>query len=233
MKQPQQSQAPTDKRKWNDKIGIPLFVTGLASLGSAVLFWSFGPEFDFLVRWCAAFGAVSLFGRVFAWGLTISSPIAADIVTGEALKRISEAKPGDIQEIAASQIELLSSYYQLALEQQRKSFKWALIAAGIGLACFLAAGTFLFYRDLKSVALISTISGTTVQIISGIQFYLYAQTTKQLADFHLRLDITQRFLLANSVCESLTGETQEKARHELVQAIAGIKADKETKQGGI
>lgn len=146
----------------------------------------------------------------------------------EAVKRLSEAKPGDIQEIAASQIELLSSYYQLALEQQRKSFKWALIAAGFGLICFFTGAAFLIYSDLKSVALIGTISGTTVQIISGIQFYLYAQTTKQLAGFHTRLDATQRFLLANSVCESLHGETKDKARHELVQVIAGIKNEDKT-----
>ena len=217
------------KRDKNFYISILVIICGLMCIGMGLIFRALGLLFQADVSLVAGIILVGGGGSVLR-EFTKPSSMAPFIVSDEFFKRISEAQPGDIQEIAASQIQLLSSYYQLALEQQRKSFKWALFWAGIGLACFLAAGTFLFYRDLKSVALISTISGTTVQIISGIQFYLYAQTTKQLADFHLRLDITQRFLLANSVCESLTGETKEKARHELVQAIAGIKADKETKQ---
>ena len=44
-----------------------------------------------------------------------------NLVSAEA-NRLSKANPEDIQEIAASQIKLLASYYDLVLGQARKSF---------------------------------------------------------------------------------------------------------------
>src|SRR5262249_30668986 len=85
-----------------------------------------------------------------------------------AVDRLSKAKPGEVQEIAASQIELLSNYYEQVLEQAKKSFVWALIAAGIGLLFFLSAAGFLVYRSHQTVAIINTISGVLVEFISGI-----------------------------------------------------------------
>ena len=52
------------------------------------------------------------------------------------INQLSETEPGDILKIAASQIKLLDSYYNAVLTQATMSFRWALIAAGIGLAFF-------------------------------------------------------------------------------------------------
>lgn len=68
----------------------------------------------------------------------------------------------------------------------------------------------------------SLISGSLIEVISGINFYLYGKTSVQLADFQTRLDVTQRFLLAKSICESLEGDYKQKARSELIQTIAGV-----------
>jgi len=57
----------------------------------------------------------------------------------EAIEQISKANPGDVQQIAASQIELLNSYYDAVLDQAETSFKWALIAAGVGLGLFVVS----------------------------------------------------------------------------------------------
>lgn len=148
-------------------------------------------------------------------------PIATNLVISESLDRLSKADRADVQEIAASQIELLSAYYNLVLEQARRSFKWALVAAGVGLGFFLGSVVFLLLRQFHNVAVVSLISGSLVEAIAGINFYLYGRTSDQLADFHARLDATQRFLLANSICESLEGEFKERARSDLVRTIAG------------
>lgn len=66
----------------------------------------------------------------------------------------------------------------------------------------------------------SVISGALVQVIAGINFYLYGRTQSQASEFLNRLDQTQRFWLANSVCEGLEGDSKQKARSELVSAIA-------------
>jgi Cyanobacterial TRADD-N associated 2-Transmembrane domain len=148
-----------------------------------------------------------------------------------AVDRISKAQPGNIQEIAASQIELLTRYYDEVLGQARRSFRWALIAAGVGLGFFLAAVGFLLMHEFQGVANISLISGGVIEVISAINFYLYAKTSAQLAEFHTRLDRTQRFLLANSLCESLDGQFKQKARLELIRKIGlGINEIKDVQQ---
>jgi hypothetical protein len=47
----------------------------------------------------------------------------------------------------------------------------------------------------------------------GIVFFLYGKTSSQLGVFHSRLEIQQRYLLANIICEGLsTAEERDKAR---------------------
>jgi len=145
------------------------------------------------------------------WGRNIVFDIAG---------QLSEVQTGDIQKIAASQIKLLDSYYNAVLAQATMSFRWALIAAGIGLAFFLGAIAFLLNAKSASLATVSVIGGAIVEAISGINFFLYGKTSTQLDYFHQRLDQLQRFLLANSICESLKGDTKQKSRAELVTVIA-------------
>ena len=99
------------------------------------------------------------------------------------IQRLSQANTSNVQEIASSQIEILSKYYEEVLRQAQKSFTLALIAAGIGLFFFLSALTYtMFSRDNQKTEfpLISTITGTIIEVISGINFYLYGKAASQL-----------------------------------------------------
>ena len=139
-----------------------------------------------------------------------------------AIESLSKANPSDVQEIVVSQIRLLTSFYDLALSQAHKSFRWALIAAGIGLVFFLAAVGFLLIRQSQDIATISLISGALIEFISAINFYLYGKSSTQLATFHTRLETTQRLLLANSLSENLEGDFKQRARLELIKKIAEL-----------
>ena len=143
-------------------------------------------------------------------------------VVQQPLDKLSKADPTNVQEIASSQIELLVVYHNVVLDQARRSFRWALIAAGAGFSFFLVAVGLVLFQQSQNVAIISLISGSLIEVISAINFYLYSKTATQLADFQSRLDTTQRFLLANSVCEGLDGDFKQQSRAELVRAIAGI-----------
>lgn len=140
------------------------------------------------------------------------------------IAKVAEANPADIQKIASTQMEIINSYYRSVLQQAQQSFQWALIAAAIGLAFLLAAISFSLLHQPTSVSIISLISGVIVDFISGANFYLYAQTSRQLTAFHSHLKETQRFLLANSVCENLEGELKQATRAELVRIIANMPA---------
>jgi len=137
------------------------------------------------------------------------------------LERLSKADAANVQEIVASQIELMAVYHNEVIDQARRSFNWALISAGIGLTFFLFSVGFIILWKLESAAIISLISGALIEFISAINFYLYGKTSGQLANFQSRLDTTQRYLLANSICEGLESKTKQEARSGLVRMIAG------------
>jgi len=136
------------------------------------------------------------------------------------LDELAEGKPSDVQGVVFSQIKLLNLYHNTVLQQARTSFELAVVAAAIGLVFFLGALAFLLTTALESAATASVISGALVEVISGINFFLYRKSTAQLALFHERLDRTQRFLLANSICDTLPAEDQPHCRAELAKVIA-------------
>ncbi len=146
----------------------------------------------------------------------------SNLFSPESLEKLSQAERGDVQQIAASQIELLEPFYTAALAQAQRSFHSALIAAYAGSAFFVAAVVFLIITQSPSIALVNVISGTVVEVIAGVNFILYGRATEQFGVFHMRLDTTQRFLMANSICESIEGDLKHSTRADLVRAIAAI-----------
>jgi hypothetical protein len=134
--------------------------------------------------------------------------------------KLAKADPKDVQQVAAAQTEIINSYYVAVLEQARRSLEAALIASCIGLVFFLAAVVFLLATDKPLVGTVSIISGALVEVIAGINFYLYGRAAGQLAAFHVILDRTQRFLLANSLCESLGDPAKDEARAKLIDRVA-------------
>ncbi len=142
----------------------------------------------------------------------------------KAVEQLSEADPQDVQEVAGSQIRLLTKFYKLALDQAGKSFRVALGFGVAGVVLILLSIAFLFIRPIGEWTTLSTTlsgaGGLVVEVIAGLLFYLYGKTSTQLADFHIRLDRTQRYLLANSMCEGLDGDYKQQARQELVRTIA-------------
>ncbi|MGV8128254.1 MAG: pentapeptide repeat-containing protein [Methanothrix sp.] len=136
------------------------------------------------------------------------------------LDRISKAEPRDVQEIAASQITLLGNYYEIALDQAQKSFIAAFVAAIIGLIFFLGSVSLLVFFNQINLTIIGIVGAAITEVISGLNFYLYNKSTYQLVEFLYSLNTTQRFLLANSICEGLEGEFKQQARSDLVRAIA-------------
>ena len=147
----------------------------------------------------------------------------------KAAERLSEIPKDDVKGTAASQIELLSRFYDLSLSQAQRSFRWALVASMVGLAFFLAAICFMLWVN-KETANVALIGGGIIQFISGINFYLYNKTIAQLTLFQGRLETTQRFLLANSLTESLGDDYRDKTRAQLINQLANSQYDRLTGQ---
>lgn len=136
------------------------------------------------------------------------------------LKDLSKADPSNIQEVAASQFALSNLYYENVLAQARRSFNAAAIASVAGLAFFMAAIGFAMSTHQLAAPVVSAVSGGIVEVVGGLNFWLYGRTSSQLNSFHLRLERMQRFLLANSVAAGLRDDHREVALSELIKAIS-------------
>ncbi|WP_410617124.1 TRADD-N-associated membrane domain-containing protein [Amycolatopsis sp. lyj-109] len=136
-----------------------------------------------------------------------------------AIENVAKADPGNIQEVAASQLALSNSYYQSVLSQARSSFLAAITSAAAGLMFFIASLVFAMINRSSDAAYLSALAGGIVEVISGLNFWLFGRTSAQLDAFHVRLEKTQRYLLANSVSTSLPEEARTEVVASLVQSM--------------
>lgn len=142
---------------------------------------------------------------------SISAARAENSFVRESIQRIGTASPADVQLIAASNMELLAGYYQIALTQSYRIFFWTLLGSGVGLIFFVAAlGLSSGYAFL---------SGAILEIIAGMGIGLYGKTTAQLSGFRSRLEDLQRYVLVNSLCEALDGDERNRARAALIEEV--------------
>ena len=65
-------------------------------------------------------------------------------------------------------------------------------------------------------SVIALLSGV---IMEAVGIYLISKDDSRLSNFHSRLEPLQRYLLANSLCESLGTEERDKARGLLIQEV--------------
>ncbi|SRR6266498_3628230 len=151
-------------------------------------------------------------------------PIQVTGLRREALTKlvsdVAKADPGNIQEVAATQLALSNAYYKSVLSQAQRSFVVAAVSAGVGLIFFLAALIVAIRSSKLDAAAISMIGGAIVEVIAGLNFWLYSKTSSQLDSFHVRLQQTQNYLLANSVGLQLTDEARDASLSGLVKTIA-------------
>lgn len=138
-----------------------------------------------------------------------------------AIDKLANAADNDVKKIAVTQLELLVQYYELSLLQSTRSFRLALWASGLGL--FFLLGIILFRSYLSAdLTIAGTVGGAMSAFIGSVNFVLYSKALEQLNVFQNRLENTQRFLLANSLCESLNGKLKDYTRARLIGSLAGI-----------
>ena len=154
-----------------------------------------------------------------AVGFAPESSLNTGQVLQNAVERVAEANPKNIQEVAAAQVEIINSYYLNGLEQSKKSFFWSLIWGGIGSGFLLVAVSVLLFRQPTEIAYASGIGGVLVEMFAGTYLYLYKHASDQLALYRLALENMQKLLLANSMCEGLDTEAKQSARLDLIHLV--------------
>jgi TRADD-N domain-containing protein len=136
-----------------------------------------------------------------------------------ACKDLEQIKTEETQKLAAALWQINIEYYEDVRRRSSKSFYLALGAAIVGTGFFVFALRSMM-RNQIPFSQLSLIAGATIQVISGISFYLYGKSSHQFSAFHACLERSNRFLLANSICENLEPPDKSEMRKELIGIIA-------------
>ncbi|WP_439185874.1 TRADD-N-associated membrane domain-containing protein [Carboxylicivirga taeanensis] len=111
-------------------------------------------------------------------------------------------------------VENLSAYYTLVKTHTQQSFKVSLLSGVFGLLLISIGLVIGFqFEEFKNIGYISTGAGILIEFISGVLFYLYNKTVRQLKDYHDSLINVQNILLSFKLIESIK---EEKSKTEMI-----------------
>ena len=136
----------------------------------------------------------------------------------KACEEVSHIPPGNTHEMGSKLQKMILDYYADVRKQAQQSFYAALIIAFVGTGFFMYAVK--LSMDGNKNANISLIAGCVIQVISALNFFLYSKTSRQFSSFHICLERTNRFLLANTLCDNLSCQIKkDNTRIELIQTM--------------
>lgn len=120
----------------------------------------------------------------------------ADKIIGDAFKS------DDVIDLMLKNVRELREYYIISKRQATNAFSASLIVCFLGFIVYIA-GIAVFVISGEDALLLTTISGTIVEVISGLFFWLYRHAIKQLNIYHQRLGTTEKYLTAIRLADKM------------------------------
>lgn len=137
---------------------------------------------------------------------------------------LANLDPKDIQGNAAFQIKKLEEFYDIGLQHTNTSFFWGIAFSIIGILAILFSIIALFIYSMENIiGLFSVIGGVISEFIGGTILLLYKQSREQVSFYQTQLHQIQKYLLANSIIESISEINRDDARKLLIQEMAKVK----------
>lgn len=153
-----------------------------------------------------AIGAIAVFGlEILSSKVSEVEAKKVRISIKEFSDLLSKNEQVDIIKIMYENVGEMREYYVISKQQANKSFISALFICFTGVAIYII-GIFSYIFLGKDINIISVISGTVVEIISGLFFWLYKNTIKQLEIYHKRLELTEKYLIAYHMIQQIPEE---------------------------
>ena len=98
----------------------------------------------------------------------------------------------DIMKLMFSNLKELREYYVISKRQANKTFSASIFVCFLGVIIYSLGIVFTCLLN-QDISLISIISGTTVEIISALFFWMYSKSMSQLNIYHKRLSETEKY----------------------------------------
>lgn len=121
-------------------------------------------------------------------------------------------------------INNLREYYSLIKIHTAQSFRTSLFVGILGFTLIIAGVAIGFFRnDLKDISYLTGSVGVLTEFISGVFFYLYNKTVRELKGYHDSLLEVQNVLMSFKLVEDL--QSQE-TKAEMIKAMIGYLVNK-------
>lgn len=120
----------------------------------------------------------------------------------ESVKELADGE-ANVLDLMLKNVSELREYYVISKNQARRSFSSALLICFFGIVIYSFGIISVVFLEADAT-LITIVSGTVVEIISGLFFWLYMQASKQLDIYHKRLGTTEKYLTAMQLIEKMS-----------------------------
>lgn len=137
----------------------------------------------------------------------------------DVLAEKSKEENQDIRVLMFENLKELKEFYVICKQQIRKSFSAAMFSCFAGFVLFVLAVIIFLLGGNNSASLTAGLSGAIVEIVSGLYFWLYRETSKQLGKYHKRLEATEKYLIALQIIEMLPEENRNEQYGKLIDYI--------------
>lgn len=137
----------------------------------------------------------------------------------DVLAEKSKEENQDIRALMFENLKELKEFYVICKQQIRKSFSAAMFSCFAGFVLFVLAVIIFLLGGNNSASLTAGLSGAIVEIVSGLYFWMYRETSKQLGKYHKRLEATEKYLIALQIIEMLPEENRNEQYGKLIDYI--------------
>ena len=124
----------------------------------------------------------------------------------------------DIIDLMMKNVAELREYYVISKRQATKAFSASLIVCFLGIIIYISGIAVLVYNK-QNILLLSTISGTVVEVIAGLFFWLYSRSIQQLNLYHKRLGTTEKYLTAIKLVEKMSENKKDERYSFIMESI--------------
>ena len=124
----------------------------------------------------------------------------------------------DIMKLMFSNLKELREYYVISKRQANKTFSASIFVCFLGVIIYSLGIVFTCLLN-QDISLISIISGTTVEIISALFFWMYSKSMSQLNIYHKRLSETEKYLITIHLVERISKESLDSELHFIIESI--------------
>ena len=118
------------------------------------------------------------------------------------VKDIQNQPDYDVFKLLYKNVRESTEYYIISKRQANKSFILATVSCVLGVFIYICGFLIVAFLD-KNITILTTISGTVVELIAGLSFWMYNKSLKQLNEYHRRLSSTEKYLTAIQMADKL------------------------------